>query len=152
MLGLRRSPGVGNGSPLQYPCLENPMDRGGWWATVHGVTKSQTRLSDWTEPTPISLPGESHGQSCLEGYSPQGHKELDTTEGTEHAHTHPHTQVALTRLLFTALFSRKWALLPVSVRTHADAPGTPAPPSQDTSSLLTFLGSSRNLLQSHTTP
>ena len=40
--GLGRYPGVGNGNPLQYPCLENPMDRGSWWATVHGVTKSQT--------------------------------------------------------------------------------------------------------------
>ena len=35
----------GYGNPLQYSCLENPMDRGGWWATVHGVTKSQTQLS-----------------------------------------------------------------------------------------------------------
>ena len=46
--GLRRSPGEGNGNPLQYSCLENPMDRGAWWATVQGVTKSQTRLSNWT--------------------------------------------------------------------------------------------------------
>ena len=37
--GLGRSPGVGNGNTLQYSCLENPMDRGAWWATVHGVTK-----------------------------------------------------------------------------------------------------------------
>ena len=44
--GLGRSPGGGNGHPLQYSCLENPMDRGALWATVHGVTKSQTRLSD----------------------------------------------------------------------------------------------------------
>ena len=44
--GLERSPGEGNGNPLQYSCLENPMDRGDWWATVHGVTKSQTGLSD----------------------------------------------------------------------------------------------------------
>ena len=41
----RGSPGVGNGNPLQYPCLENPMDTGAPWATVHGVAKSQTRLS-----------------------------------------------------------------------------------------------------------
>ena len=40
--------GEGNGTPLQYSCLENPMDRGAWWATVHGVAKSQTRLSDFT--------------------------------------------------------------------------------------------------------
>ena len=37
-----RSPGEGNGNPLQYSCLENPMGGGAWWATVHGVTKSQT--------------------------------------------------------------------------------------------------------------
>ena len=43
--GLRRSPGGGHGNPLQYSCLENPVDRGAWRATVHGVTKSQTRLS-----------------------------------------------------------------------------------------------------------
>ena len=41
-----KSPGEGNGNPLQYSCLENPMDRGAWQATVHGVTKSQTGLSD----------------------------------------------------------------------------------------------------------
>ena len=40
--------GVGNGTPLQYSCLENPMDRGAWWAAVHGVTTSWTRLSDFT--------------------------------------------------------------------------------------------------------
>ena len=39
-----RSPGRGHGNPLQYSCLENPMDRGAWWTTVYGVTKSQTRL------------------------------------------------------------------------------------------------------------
>ena len=40
-----RSPGGGHGSPLQYSCLENPMDRGAWWATVHGAAKSQTQLN-----------------------------------------------------------------------------------------------------------
>ena len=46
--GSGRSPGKANGNPLQYSCLENSMDGGAWWATVHGVTKSQTRLSDFT--------------------------------------------------------------------------------------------------------
>ena len=44
--GSGRSPGEGNGNPLQYSCLGNPMDRGAWWATVCGVSKSQTQLSD----------------------------------------------------------------------------------------------------------
>ena len=43
---LGRFPGEGNGNPLQYPCLENLMDRGAWWATVHGVSKSRARLSE----------------------------------------------------------------------------------------------------------
>ena len=46
--GSGRYPGEGNGNPLQYSCLENPMDSGAWWATVHGVAKSQTRLSELT--------------------------------------------------------------------------------------------------------
>ena len=40
--------GEGNGTPLQYCCLENPMDRGAWWVAVHGVAKSQTQLRDFT--------------------------------------------------------------------------------------------------------
>ena len=44
--GLGSSPGERHGNTLQYSCLGNPMDRGAWWAPVHGVTKSQTRLSD----------------------------------------------------------------------------------------------------------
>ena len=44
--GLGRSPGEGNGNPLQYSCLANSMDRGAWWATGHVITKSQMQLSD----------------------------------------------------------------------------------------------------------
>ena len=46
--GSGRSPGEGNGNPLQYSCLENSMDGGAWWATVHGVAKSWTWLSNFT--------------------------------------------------------------------------------------------------------
>ena len=49
--GSGRSPGVGNGNPLQYSCLENSMDRGAWWATVHEVTKSWKELSPSSQPT-----------------------------------------------------------------------------------------------------
>ena len=64
--------GEGNGTPLQHSCLENPMDRGAWWAAVHGVSRSQTRLSDFTFTFHFSLSciGEGNGNplqcSCLE--------------------------------------------------------------------------------------
>ena len=53
--GSGSSPGEGNGNPLQYSCLENPMNRGAWWATVHRVAKSQTRLSEQLK-VKVSLP------------------------------------------------------------------------------------------------
>ena len=53
--GSGRSPGGGNGNPLQYSCLENSMDWGAWRATVHGVPKRETQQSDWTH-THTSLP------------------------------------------------------------------------------------------------
>ena len=55
-----RSPGEGNGNPLQYSCLENPMDGGAWWATVHGVTKSWTRLNDFISLLHFFLHAESY--------------------------------------------------------------------------------------------
>ena len=54
--GLGQSPGEGNGNPLQYSCLENSMDRGAWWATVHGVSRSWTRLKLSTDTYSISNP------------------------------------------------------------------------------------------------
>ena len=87
--------GEGNGSPLQYSCLENPMDRGAWWAAVHGVAKSRRRLSVFTslftfmhwrrkwQPTPVFLPGESQGRGSLVGCRLWGHKESEMTEGTQ---------------------------------------------------------------------
>ena len=82
--------GEGNGTPLQYCCLEDPMDRGASWAAVHGVSQSWTRLRDITfthwrrkwQPTPVFLPGESQGWESLVGCRLWGHTELDTTEAT----------------------------------------------------------------------
>ena len=48
LLGVNSTVGEGNGTPLQYSCLESPMDGGAWWAAVHGVAKSRTRLSNFT--------------------------------------------------------------------------------------------------------
>ena len=60
----------GNGNPLQYSCLENPMDRGAWQAAVHEVAKSRTRVSDFTFHFSLSCIGERNGNplqcSCLE--------------------------------------------------------------------------------------
>ena len=83
-------PGEGNGNSLQYSCLENPMGRGAWWAAVHGVSKSGTRLSDFTlthwrrkrQPSPVFLPGESQGGGSLVGCRLWGRTESDTTEAT----------------------------------------------------------------------
>ena len=86
--------GEGNGNPLQYSCLENPMDGGAWWATVHGVAESWTRLSDFIftfhfmhwrrkwQPTLVFLPGESQGRWSLVGCHLWGRTESDTTEAT----------------------------------------------------------------------
>ena len=67
--GSGSSYGGGNGNPLQYSCLENPMDRGAWWATVHRITKNQTRLKQHTH-----------------------------TEHTHTLNTHTHTHTLVTKL------------------------------------------------------
>ena len=68
ILGLGRSPGERNGSPLQYSCLENPMDREAWWATVHGIAESQKWLS-------------THGKTkSSKIYNPRGSKQGETLE------------------------------------------------------------------------
>ena len=86
--------GESNGNPLQYSCLENPMDGGAWWAAVHGVTKSRARLSDFTftfnfhalekemATIPVIFPGESQGRQSLVGCCLWGLTELNTTDTT----------------------------------------------------------------------
>ena len=68
--------GEGNGTPLQYSCLEDRMDGGAWWATVHGIVKSRTRLSDFTFHFSLSCIGEGNGNplqcSCLENPRDRG--------------------------------------------------------------------------------
>ena len=91
---LKAINGEGNGTPLQYSCLENPMDGGAWWAAVHGVAKSWTRLSDFTftfhfhalekEMATHSsvLAWRIPGTGSLVGCRPWGHTESDMTEAT----------------------------------------------------------------------
>ena len=93
--------GEGNGNPLQYSCLENPRDGGAWWAAVYVVAQSRIRLKrlsssssssiTWIgegkwEPTLVFLPGKSHGQRSLGGYSSWSHKESDMTEWLTQTH------------------------------------------------------------------
>ena len=82
--------GEGNGTPLLYSCLENPMDGEAWWAAVHAVAKNWIRLSNFTfthwrrkwQPTPAFLPGESQGQRSLVGCRLWSRTEPDTTDVT----------------------------------------------------------------------
>ena len=92
--------GGGNGNPLQCSCLENPMDRGAWWAAVYGIAQSRTRLKwlsssssmalywrrKW-QPTPVLLPWAPHGQRSLGGYSPWVCEVSDITEAIYQACT-----------------------------------------------------------------
>ena len=80
----------GNRTPLQYSCLENPMDGGTWRAALHGVAAGRTRLNDFTfthwrrkwQPIPVFLPGEAQGQGSLVGCRLWGCTESDMTEAT----------------------------------------------------------------------
>ena len=78
--GTGRSPGKGNGNPLQHSSLENPMDRIRSLEVFSlSLTKVWKRRRQW-HPTPVLLPRKSHGWRSLVGCSPWGHYELDTTE------------------------------------------------------------------------
>ena len=68
--GLKRSPGEGNGNPVQYSYLENPMDRGAWRATVHGVTKRRTQLTHTHQPTHIHT--HTHTRTRARGRAGRG--------------------------------------------------------------------------------
>ena len=82
--------GEGNGNPLWYSCLENPMDGGAWWAAVHWVAKSRTRLSNFTftshfhalEKETATHSSEFQGWGSLVGCRLWGRTELDMTEAT----------------------------------------------------------------------
>ena len=114
-----RSPGEGNGNPLQYSCLENSMDGGALWATVHGGRNSQTQLNNFPftftfwikwQPAPVFLPGEFLQQRSLVGYSPQGCKESGHNWETEHTHKIVPTSVECCVILYVDL--RNWFQVP----------------------------------------
>ena len=91
-LGLGRSPEGGNGNPFQYSCLENAMDRRAWRATVHGVAKCQTRLSDWAHTSPSgSSPVQAQSQNTLGSPSsgPKPTPVLDSISPHQLSSSHP---------------------------------------------------------------
>ena len=89
--GSGRSPGEGNGNPLQYSCLENSMDGGALWTTVHGVTKSRTGLSDFTSLhlNPISMSSEEDGKEDLMHRRGHGKTEAETGGMQPRTKKHP---------------------------------------------------------------
>ena len=117
--------GEGKGIPVQYSCLENPMDRGAWYATVHGVLKNRTRLGDFTftftfmhqrrkwQPNPLFLPGESQGQQSLVGCRLWSRTELDMTAATQQQQQHTRFQSIFVHFFYNVLIlsqKRKSAL------------------------------------------
>ena len=124
-----RSPG-GNGSPLQYSCLKNPMDRGAWQATVHGVPKSWTWLSDWTHThtkththlyrVRVCTYIHTHTHPLSMGYQRAGHNWATehTYTHTSITHTHRHTNTythTYTHTLYSPDYLKEhrfWKLLP----------------------------------------
>ena len=83
--GLERSPGEGNGNPLWYSCLGNPMDRVAWQATVYGAAKESDIVTN-QQQKPVFLPGESRGQRSLAGCHPWGCR-VGHDFRTENAHS-----------------------------------------------------------------
>ena len=93
ILGSGRYPGEENGNPLQYSCLANPMDRGAWWATVHGVARTGHRLA--TKPPPYPSSSQRHEImlrfcfcSCFEYFSPLKHLSFFLYLGINHSLVH----------------------------------------------------------------
>ena len=116
ILGLERSPGGGHGNPLQYSCLENPMDRGVWWATVYGAAKSRTRLKQ------LSTKYASNKSRVTESSSPQ---RKQSSQQSVPLQQHPATEDGAYRLRTGAALEKSPKPCPLS--THNPAAGSPAP-------------------------
>ena len=90
VLGLGRSPGVGNGNPLQYSCLGKLMDRGAWWATVLGVTKGSDTLVTSHIHTAYTPPPHTHPHTHYTKHHNPPHTKHTHTPSHVRAHTHTH--------------------------------------------------------------
>ena len=119
---VRQCSGEGNGKPLQYSCLENPMDGGAWWAAFHGVAMSRWVVTErplslftfmqWRrkwQPTPVFLPGESQGRGSLVGCCLWGRTESDTTEARQQQQQQ-HSSVQKTVSASHSLYSSSYPL------------------------------------------
>ena len=94
-LGLGISPGGGHGNPLQYSCLENPMDRGAWWDTAHRVTKSWTHLTQLCMHTQMSTNMETNQSPTL--YHPRSMKHISVKSKT-------------TKFLYSIIYEKTYGL------------------------------------------
>ena len=143
--GLERSPGGRHGTPLQDSCLENPMDRGAWWATVHGISKSRAQLRQ--------LSTHTHNDSCIYHYSciqclvlwPNlGTREMEMNNhmldlsspshihtcclSLSHTHTHTHTHLSHSPCIFSAYVVKDTYCVPGMGNSDKDEPKlVPAP-------------------------
>ena len=81
-----RSPGEGNGNPLQYPCLKNAMDEEAWWATVHEVAKSQTQLSDFTFTFTLEGGGNGGVRVLMQVGGPKEGEMMSQSKDQLHSH------------------------------------------------------------------
>ena len=115
-VGKGRSPGEGNGNPPQYSCLENPMDRGAWQATVHGVAKSQTWLIDWTHT-------HTHTHFNTKGNFFLGLRGLDRYQVFLLFHSFPYLIVFLQRMKFDIMHS--WLCFFLVFLLHCNPSGMP---------------------------
>ena len=108
--GSGRSPGGGNGNPLQHSCLENPMDRGAWWATVHGVAKSWTWLSDlaWMHAKPPPPPSPNKVTCWGTGWLGLEHRNLGGEYSSPHSQHRLLSPILEMCLVVCSLMGRQW--------------------------------------------
>ena len=123
--GSGRSPGEGNGNPLQYSCLRNPMDRGAKQATVHGVTRVGHNLA--TKPPPPLHPGSKSACSCTWGHTERsrvwGERKRDTETKRERKENYwQHPSFPLGRLWWGWWYLQVGNKQDVSIRLHTEQP------------------------------
>ena len=115
--GLGRYPGVGDGNPFQYSCMENSLDRGAWWATVHGLIESFTRLST-AEPSRLLIWWVWYHLAHNEQLQPRGHLIIHVLRIIPNKFIQSHLCVIfLASAIFTFLFFIMFVTVPLNTPT-----------------------------------